>query len=302
MKRLAFFAIALLGGACGAPAEPAHPAIAHDAESAPSALASPTPSAQASLAVAPSAKAALPAPSAAPEVVPEPERVDLPPEIDDIIAAKDRPGEDRKLDFGRQPGATLAFYGIAPGEHVAELGAGDGYFTELLARAVVPNGKVFAENPKAASDGAAGVVFTSRLTRPPMKDVVVRVDREIDSPLPPEAKDLDVVFVAFFYHDLYWMKVDRAALNKAIFAALKPGGTYAVMDHAARPGQGTTVVKTLHRIEKSEVVRDVTAAGFVLDAESTFLRNPRDTKEWNTSGTENHGTSDRFVLRFKKPN
>jgi predicted methyltransferase len=247
--------------------------------------------------------AAAPSATSAPEVVPEPERVELTPEVEALLAAKDRLSEDRALDFGRQPGATLVFYGIASGMRVAELGAGSGYFTEVLARAVAPSGMVFAENPKAITDGASATAWADRLKRPALGDVV-RVDRELDSPLPREAKDLDAVFVALFYHDLYWMKVDRAAMNKAIFSALKPGGVYAVIDHASKSAQGTSVVKTLRRIEESEVVRDVQTAGFVLDGEATFLRNPRDTKDWSTQGgpgTEKHGTSDRFVLRFKRP-
>ena len=227
----------------------------------------------------------------------------MPPELQAIIDAPDRTADDKSLDIGRQPGMTLAFYSIAQGMNIAELGAGNGYFTEVLARAVAPKGKVFAQNSKAVTDKPSSKSWDDRLKRPALANVV-RVDRELDAPLPPEATNLDAVFVTLFYHDLYWMKVDRAAMNKAIFNALKPGGVYAVIDHASKRGDGTTVVKTLHRIEESEVVRDVQAAGFVLDGEATFLRNPRDTKDWSTApgtGAEKRGTSDRFVLRFKKP-
>ena len=100
------------------------------------------------------------------------------------------------------------------------------------------------------------------------------------------------------------MKVDRAEMNRAIFAALKPGGIYAVVDHSARKGAGLNEVKTLHRIEESVLREEIEAVGFVLDAEADFLRNPDDTRDWSASPSaagEQRGKSDRFVLRFVKP-
>jgi predicted methyltransferase len=132
----------------------------------------------------------------------------------------------------------------------------------------------------------------------------VRVDRELDDPLPPDATELDLVVMNLFYNDLYWLKVDRAKMNKAILRALKPGGRYVVIDHSARAGAGAADVQTLHRIEESEVERDVTSAGFVLERKGDFLRNPGDTRDWNASpmsAKEKRGTSDRFALVFKKP-
>jgi predicted methyltransferase len=291
-----------LATACGS-APAAEPQHATTPASAPTASVATPPAAAAVAAAKPAPSASASAAPITPEVVPEPERVDVPPELQGVIDAADRTAEDKSLDVGRQPGMTLAFYSIAEGMNVAELGAGNGYFTEVLARAVAPKGKVFAQNSKAVTDKPSSKSWDDRLRRPALANVV-RVDRELDAPLPPEATNLDAVFVALFYHDLYWMKVDRAEMNKAIFNALKPGGVYAVIDHAAKRGDGTTVVKTLHRIEESDVVHDIQAAGFVLDGEATFLRNPRDTKDWSTapgSGAEKRGTSDRFVLRFKKP-
>jgi predicted methyltransferase len=225
-----------------------------------------------------------------------------PPAIAAIVAAPDRSADDRALDGGRHPGEMLAFFGIAPGMKVAELGAGTGYTSELLARAVGPTGKVFAQN-NAFVLGFANDAWTKRLATAPMKNVV-RVDREFDDPLPPEAKDLDAVVVVLFYHDTYWMKTDRAKMNHAVFAALKPGGVYGIVDHSARAGAGATEVQTNHRIEESEVIADVTKAGFKLSAEASFLRNPADTRDWNDSPRSagaKRGTSDRFVLKFVKP-
>src|SRR5690606_7857365 len=117
----------------------------------------------------------------------------------------------------------------------------------------------------------------------PVMRPVVRVDREFDAPLPPEATDLDAVVNVLLYHDTVWMKTDRTRMNRAIFAALRPGGTYVVIDHSGRPGSGLTEVETLHRIEENVVRQEIEDAGFTLVAEADFLRNPADTRDWNAS-------------------
>src|SRR5690606_18190826 len=145
--------------------------------------------------------------------------------------------------------------------------------------------------------------WTERLAKPVMKNVV-RVDRDFEDPLPPEATGLDIVFLVLFYHDTFWMEVDRDKLNQAVFRALKPGGIYAVVDHSGRAGSGSSEVKTLHRIEESLVREEIEAAGFRLVGEASFLRNPDDPRDWNAAPSaagERRGSSDRFVLKFEKP-
>lgn len=218
------------------------------------------------------------------------------------VDAADRDQGDKDMDVGRHPKETLAFFGIAPGMKVADLGAGRGYTSELLARVVGSEGKVWAENP-AKILGFVGADWTVRLGKPVMKNVV-RVDRELDDPLPPEAKDLDAVLFVLMYHDSVWMGIDRDKLNRAAFAALKSGGVYGIVDHSAKAGDGVKVAQTFHRIEESVVVDEVKRAGFVLDGQADFLKNPNDTRDWNdspSSAGDKRGTSDRFVLRFKKP-
>ncbi len=124
--------------------------------------------------------------------------------IEAAVAAPDRSADDRALDAGRHPAEMLAFFGIAPGMKVAELGSGKGYTTELLARVVGENGKVFGVNNKTFL-GFVGDDWAKRLATPAMKNVV-RVDREIDDPLPPEATNLDAVIVVLVYHDFVWMR------------------------------------------------------------------------------------------------
>lgn len=220
-----------------------------------------------------------------------------------IVDAPDRDEEDKKLDAGRHPGEMLTFFGVKPGQKVADLAAGGGYTTELLARAVGPQGVVYSQNNNFIVEKFAGEPWAKRLAKPVNKNVV-RVVREFDDPLPPEATDLDIVIDVLFYHDTVWLKTDRAKMNAAIFRALKPGGIYAIIDHSGRPGTGTTESDTLHRIEESVVRKEILAAGFTLPEEAEFMRNPADTRDWNASPMASgakRGTNDRFVLKFVKP-
>jgi predicted methyltransferase len=225
-----------------------------------------------------------------------------PPVYAAMVAAPDRLEPDRALDAGRHPAEMLAFLGIRPGMRVAELGAGGGYTTELLARAAAPTGVVYAQNSKTLL-GFVGDAWATRLERPAMRHVV-RVDREFDDPLPPEATRLDLVVINAVYHDTVWMKADRARMDRAVFDALAPGGAFVVIDSSARPGTGVSDSPTLHRIDEQAVRDEVQAAGFRLAGTGDFLRNPDDTRDWNSSpraAGSRRGTSDRFALRFVKP-
>lgn len=240
------------------------------------------------------------------QTAPEPEKEPEPPREDAIaraLSAADRSAEDRALDEQRRPAELLNFFGIAPGQRVAELAAGKGYTAELLARVVGPEGKVYAQNSPFILQKFAEGPWSERLKTPAMKNVV-RVDSEFDAPLPRDASNLDAVFLILFYHDTVWFKTDRAKMNKSIFAALKPGGVYAVVDHSAKEGQGVSVAQSLHRIEEQVLRAEIEAAGFKLAESADFLRNPSDARDWNASPSaagERRGESDRFVLRFVKP-
>jgi predicted methyltransferase len=219
-----------------------------------------------------------------------------------VVAAPDRTEADRALDAGRHPAEMLGFLDLRPGMKVADLGAGGGYTTELLARAISPGGTVYAQN-NAVLLGFVKDAWAARLARPTMAGVV-RVDREFDAPLPPDATGLDLVVMNAIYHDTVWMKTDRAAMNRAILAALRPGGAFVVVDSSARAGAGAGDAQTLHRIDEALVREEVQAAGFRLASEAQFLRNAGDARDWNSSpraAAERRGTSDRFVLKFVKP-
>lgn len=230
---------------------------------------------------------------------------DVPGPIQGAIASDDRTDEDRKLDVGRKPGEVLAFFKVAPGQRVGELFAGLGYTTELLARTLGENGRLYAQNTTEVLDRFARKPLTERLARMAMKSVMM-IERPLETPFPPDVKELDAVINVLNYHDYVWQKVDRAKLNAAVFAVLRPGGIYGIVDHSAAKGSGLRDVETLHRIDEETVKQEITAAGFKLDGESDALRIPADTRDWNASpkaaaDANKRGASDRFVLRFVKP-
>jgi predicted methyltransferase len=153
------------------------------------------------------------------------------PDYAAIVAAPDRRDSDRDIDKRRDPVKLLAFTGARPGMTVLDMGAGGGYSTELMARAVAPNGKVYAQNmpnlfPKAKAN------FDARMQTPAMKSVTA-LFRPFDDPTPPEVRNIDLVTFFFFYHDVTYMEVDRAAMNKKLFSALKPGGVLVIADPAS---------------------------------------------------------------------
>ena len=249
-----------------------------------------------------SSSASAPAPDDTPPP-PYTPAADVPQPIKDAIAAPDRTIKDRRLDAGRKPGEVLAFFRVAPGQKIGELFAGTGYTTELLARVVGDKGVVYAENAPAILEKFARKPWGERLARAAMKPVVSS-ERDLEAPFPPEAANLDAVIMILDYHDTVAMKTDRAKMNAAVFAALRSGGIYGIVDSSAAAGSGTRDSETLHRIDEEVVKQEVTAAGFRLDGSSDILRNPDDKRDWNSSpraAGDRRGTSDRFVLRFVKP-
>ena len=203
-----------------------------------------------------------------------------------------RPQQDRTMDAERHPAEFLAFAEVRPGMRVLDVSAGGGYTTQLLALAVGPQGTVYAETPK------PGPALVSRLAQHPQANIVVEV-RPLDDPLSPDVKPVDLVTLVQNYHDITYMAVDRGQMNARIFAALKPGGHYVIIDHAGRPGTGTTEGRTLHRIDEAVVLAEVKAAGFTLESEGKFLANPADPRD--APSVNSTIPTDKFALRFVKP-
>jgi predicted methyltransferase len=214
-----------------------------------------------------------------------------------LIAAPDRSEADRQTDQRREPAKLLAFAGARTGMKVLDMGALAGYSTELLARAVGLTGTVYAQDSAEMFERVKDK-FNARAQSAAMKNVV-HVTRSYDDPLPADVHDLDLISLFFFYHDTTYMNVDRAEMDRKLFAALKPGGVLVIADHSARPGDGTSVGKTFHRIEESVVRREVEAAGFKLVAEGDFLRHPEDPRD--AAVFRPTIPVDEFVLKFEKP-
>src|SRR4051812_26760185 len=220
------------------------------------------------------------------------------PDYQAILASPDRTDADRQTDKRREPGKMLPFTGVKAGMKVLDMEAGAGYSTELLARAVGPTGIVYAQDSAAVIERFVKDKFDIRAQSPAMKNVV-HVIRDFDDPIPPDVTGLDLITFFFAYHDITYMEVDRAAMNRKMFAALKPGGFLVIADHSAKAGAGTSVAKTLHRIEESTPRQEIEAAGFKLDAEGNFLRHPEDPRD--AAVFRPQVPTDEFVLKYQKP-
>ena len=234
----------------------------------------------------------------------------------EIIASPDRTEADRTNDLRRKPYEMLNFIGIRPGIVVLDLSAGGGYTSELLARSTGPTGRVYAQAaPRVARpapaepEGAATPVPASAAPRPMPAGLAARAKRvdnivvivqPFEDPVPAASASngLDLVTLMFNYHDLGFMGVDRAGMNRAVFAALKPGGLYVIADHSGRPGTGISESGTLHRVEEEFLRGEVESAGFALLASGNFLRNPNDPRDRNTPDPPQ--PKDEFVLKFVK--
>lgn len=221
-----------------------------------------------------------------------------------ILESMRRPTPDKVRDFGRKPAETMAFYGIKPGMKVAELVASTGYFTAVLAEAVGDTGTVYGQNNKAMLDflkdqlNGGNRPLANLVDNQGYKNIV-EVSSELDDPKLPGG--LDAIFIVMIYHDVIDLDWNAAAMNKAVFNALKPGGVYGVIDHHAAAGAGISDVGKNHRIEKSVVVDEITAAGFELAEETDLLANPDDPLNVSVFAPDIRGKTNRFMLKFVKP-
>ena len=212
-----------------------------------------------------------------------------------------RPADDVKRDADRKPAEMLVFAGIKPGARVMDLIPGGGYFTRIFAKAVGPNGYVYAFQPTELDH-----FFKDK--QPPVVAVAAAypnvsvIHAPINTLVAPES--LDVVWTSQNYHDLkddFFKPADAALVNKAVFNALKPGGLYVVLDHSAEKASGIRDTDTLHRIDEAVVKKEVAAAGFKLIGQSSALRNPKDSRTVKVFDPSIRGHTDQFILKFRKP-
>lgn len=218
------------------------------------------------------------------------------PDYNAIVAAPDRSADDHKLDQYRAPAKLLAFTGAKPSMKVLDVFAVNGYKAELLARAVAPGGKVYAQNSERAM-GFIGAKLQARLKTPAAANIVSFIS-SYDDPIPPGEHDFDLVTFLFAYHDVTYLGVDRPKMLNAIYTALKRGGIFVVADYSAKPGAGTSAAQPLHRSDEALARSEIEAAGFKFVAEGDFLRNPNDPR---TEHSHSAGNADAYILKFQKP-
>lgn len=219
-----------------------------------------------------------------------------PAAIASALGSPARPAGDKEQDARRRAAEIIAFAGAKPGDKVADIYAGGGYFTRAFASVVGPTGKVYAafSRESAASQALAATPGYANIA------VIAKPWAEFAAPEP-----LDIVFNSQFYHDLYNPQYGgpggAPAHNKAVFDALKPGGVLLIIDHAGPAGTGLRDVATTHRIDEEAARRDIAAAGFVYEGSIGVLRNPQDARTANVFDPAIRGKTDQFVLKFRKP-
>ena len=222
----------------------------------------------------------------------------IPGYISAAVADSARPAEDKQRDADRKPAETLTFAGVKPGDTVLELAPGKGYYTRLLSAVVGPKGKVYAVTSPPKPDAPPPAV-QAIAADPHFGNVTVMLQRPADLKLP---QGIDLVWTSQNYHDFHNIPdVDAATINRAVFAALRSGGTYLVLDHAADAGSGARDTNTLHRVDEATVKQEVSAAGFKPADESDILRNKSDPHTAKVFDPEIRGHTDQFLLKFKKP-
>lgn len=219
----------------------------------------------------------------------------------EAIASPSRSGEHRAQDASRNPAAILTFAGYAPGATVADIMAGGGYFSELIADVVGPRGSVIAVNPTSFHEADK---WTSVLAA--HRNIATMVSDPRAFQFAPNS--LDGLFFHMTYHDFYWQserfnfpRMDPAVMLANWFRSVKSGGTVVVIDHVGPAGDPRDVVERLHRIEPAIVRRDFEAAGFVFDGSSDALANAADDHSLLVFDPAIRGRTDRFMMKFRKP-
>jgi predicted methyltransferase len=225
------------------------------------------------------------------------------PAIQAAVDSQERPPKDRTRDDNRHYAEILEFFGVRPGMTIVELFGAGGNTAEVLARAVGPNGRVYMQNPDFFYERFGKKAVDERLANNRLPNVV-RLDKPLNSMgLEPNSLDGAVAFMVL--HDFFWLSQDVPGVLKDVHQALKPGGWFGVVDHAAPAGTGAEQAmdreKGTHRIDEAYVKKIFAEAGFVLEASNDVLRNPADDHSKPFYDESFRGKStDRFVLRFRK--
>jgi len=221
------------------------------------------------------------------------------------MANPSRPDADRVRDAGRRPAKVLEFFDIRPGTAVLDMFSGGGYYTEMLSHVVGDDGHVTSHTNKVVLS-FSGDEFNARLASDRLANVEVLTAENNELEL--AADQFDALIMTLNYHDLYWVskdygweKIDVEKILAELYKGLRPGGTFGIVDHYAATGSSRETGGSLHRIDPGIVIADVEAAGFVLAGKNDLLRNMDDDHRIRVFDPEIRGKTDRFVLRFTKP-
>lgn len=212
-----------------------------------------------------------------------------------------KPPADAMTDPALKREDVIAFIGVKPGDKVADIVAGR--FARAFSAAVGPTGKLYAVEPAEVVKSHPEVLqlMTATAAAAPAHNIQV-ISAPVNALGLPQG--LDAVFIRQNYHDLhdeFMGPADVAAFNRQVFAALKPGGVYVVLDHAAAPGSGLSATETLHRIDPAAVKAEVAQSGFQFDGESAIFANPADPHDKLVFDPSISGKTDQFLYRFRKP-
>ncbi|HTT02615.1 MAG TPA: hypothetical protein VMG11_11080 [Steroidobacteraceae bacterium] len=230
----------------------------------------------------------------------------IPAYVSAAVADTGRPDADKERDAARKPAETLAYAGIKPGQKVAELIPGRGYYTRLLSKIVGPSGHVFVlappPRPNAPANAPNPAAAVQAIAQDPAYANVTVLTFGPGGPGLGLPEPVDVVWTSDNYHDFHNLpNADIAAFNKRIFDSLKAGGTYFLLDHAAAAGSGVQDTKTLHRIDPAAAKSEVLAAGFKYVGSSDILHNAQDPHTAAVFDASVRGHTDQFILKFRKP-
>jgi predicted methyltransferase len=226
----------------------------------------------------------------------------IPAYVTAAVASANRPDADKQRDDGRKPAETIAFAGLKPGQTIADFLPGTGYYDRIFSGVVGPKGHVYAFYPaemKAFSKSPLPADGTKPFDKYDNVTSVSTPANDFALPAP-----VDVVWISDNYHDIhdpFFAPAEVAKVNAAVFKALKPGGIYLVLDHAAPAGSGLADTNTTHRIDEAVVKSEVEAAGFQLVGESDALKNPADDHSKLVFDPSIRGHTDQFILKFRKP-
>jgi predicted methyltransferase len=209
--------------------------------------------------------------------------------------------QDRTQDARRHPAALVALTELKPGQRVVDLIPGSGYWSRIFSRIVGPAGHVYGVWPQPYAAEASGDVQQLQGLARQYENISVLVEpgSHLTAPQP-----VDVVWTSQNYHDYndkFMGGPGSLSLARDAYRLLKPGGIFVVVDHAAAPGHGARDTDTLHRIERSTVIREATLAGFRLVGSSDALRNPADPLTIKVFDPKIRGHTSQFALKFRKP-